>query len=462
MADEFDVICLGAGPAGEALTRTLEGKGLRLAIIEQDLVGGECAYWGCIPSKTLLRSAEVLAEAGRARQLSASAVEWTLDRPRIERRIAENSRHWDDRGAAQALERAGATVIRGEAHLTGRDVVEVGPRRLRARRAVVIATGTRPAVAPITGIDQVPYWTNREAIKATALPSRLIIVGSGAVGVELAQGYARLGSKVHLVEAAERILALEEPEASAGLARAFEQEGIEMTTGARISRVERGDGTLRVITETGVLEGDQLLVATGRRPNTGVIDAAASGVTIGPRGSLSTDPATLEAGERVFAIGDVTGLGGFTHLSDYHGVIAGRRLLGEDARADHRAVPRVTFTDPEVASAGQSEQQARAAGVDVVTVLHDVGDTARGFIHAGPGGCVKLIADRERGVLVGATIVSPRAGEMLSELTLAIKQAIPVRVLADLIHPFPTFSRILQGMLAELDARTRTTGAARR
>ena len=452
--DEFDVICLGAGPAGEALTRTLSGSGLRLAVIEKDLVGGECPYWGCMPSKTLLRSAEVIAEAGRARELAASRVEWTVDRPRVAARIAWMTRDWDDRAALKALEDEGATVIRGEARLVGPRVVDVGGRSIRARTAVVIATGTRPAIPAIPGLDAVHPWTNRDAVKATELPGRLVIVGSGAVGVELAQGYARLGSQVHLVEAAPRILALEEPEASACLASAFQQEGIQVTTAAKVSRVEASGAGVAVVTDAGAIEGDRLLVATGRRPNTEVLDAEQAGITLS-RGFVTVDPATLLAGEGIFAIGDVAGLGGFTHLSDYHGVVAGRRLRGDDARADHRAVPRVTFTDPEVASVGLGEQQARERGLTTVTAVRDVGATARGFIHGRPGGTIKLVADLDRSVLIGASIVSPRAGEILSELSLAVKHAIPLRVLADLIHPFPTFARVLQGLLAELEARTR-------
>jgi pyruvate/2-oxoglutarate dehydrogenase complex dihydrolipoamide dehydrogenase (E3) component len=455
LMDEFDVICLGAGPAGEALARTLSGAGLSLAMIEKDLVGGECAYWGCLPSKTLLRSAEVIAEAGRARELAASHVDWTVDRPRIAARIAWMSRDWDDRGALEALEKQGATVIRGEARLTAPAEVEVDGRRLRAGKAVVIATGTRPSLPPIEGLDRVQAWTNREAVKASELPRRLVVIGSGAVGVELGQGYARLGCGVHLIEGAPRILAMEEPEASACLAHALEAEGIEVTTGARVESVDGSGQGVAVVTSGGRIAGDRLLVATGRRPNTEVIDASRAGITL-DKGFVATDPASLSAADgRILAIGDVTGLGGFTHLSDYHGVIAGRRLKGEDARADHRAVPRVTFTDPEVASVGLSEAKARERGIEVACIAQEVATTARGYIHGPPGGVIKLVADRERGVLVGATIVSPRAGEILSELTLAIKQEIPVGVLADLIHPFPTFARVLQGMLAKLEAQSR-------
>lgn len=450
--DEFDVICLGAGPAGEALVRTLKGSGMSVAVIERDLVGGECPYWGCMPSKTLLRSGEVIAEAGRARELAASRVEWVVDRDRVARRIAWMTRDWDDTLAAQALEKEGATVIRGEGRMTGPGEVDINGRRLLARTAVVIATGTRPATPRIPGLDRVPSWTNREAIKASRLPGRLVIIGSGAVGVELAQGYTRLGSAVHLVEHMPRIVGLEEEEASVALAEAFKHEGIAMSTGVTVTGVESTADGIRVKTDAGDVDGDQLLVAVGRAPNTEVIDPAA-GVRLTPKRFVAVDPATLIASPGIYAIGDVNGIGGFTHLSDYHGEIAGHHLRGIAVRADHRTVPRVTFTDPEIASVGMGEAQARATGIETLTAIRDVGTTARGYIHGVPGGMVKLTVDRERGVLVGATLVSSRAGEMLSELSLAIKLAVPISAMADLIHPFPTFSRLLQGMFAELAAR---------
>lgn len=460
MPEEYDVICVGAGPAGEALTSALQGSGLSLAVVESNLVGGECPYWGCMPSKTQLRSAETLAEADRARELAASRVEVTADFDRIHRRVRWMTRELDDAGAARALEHQGARLIRGQGRVTGPRDVDVDGRRLRARRGVVIATGTAPARPPIPGLKTVPSWTNREAVQASALPASLAVIGTGAVGVELAQAFARFGTRVHMVEGMDRILPSEEPEASRYLREALVSEGVTVTCGARIDHLEPIPSGVRIHLASGEpIEAAQLLVAAGRHPNTDGFDLAAAGLQADRKGFIQVDPSSLQAADGIYAIGDINGLGGFTHLSDYHGHIVGRLLRGQAVRADHTAVPRVTFTDPEIASVGVSEAQAMQRGLDPVTATAEVGSTARGFIHGEPNGCLKLVADRRHNVLIGATIASPRAGEMLSEISLAIKAGVPLDVMADLIHPFPTFSRVFQGMLAELVAQTSATSA---
>ncbi len=451
MDEAFDVICIGAGPAGEALTGELAGSGLSLAVIEKALVGGECAYYGCIPSKTLLRSAEVIAEAGRAREVAASRVEWEVDFARVHARVAWMTRNLDDTGAAHALEREGAQLFRGEGRLAGPRTVMVGDRRLTAKRGVVIATGTAPAAPPIPGLDGVPFWTNREAVQTPDLPESLIIIGSGAAGAELAQAFARLGTRVTILEAAPRIMQAEEPEAGSFLAGRLVKEGISLHTGVKIQQVERHPKGVQVNLVDGATHAAaRLLVAAGRRPNTEGIDVDAAGLSKTSRGMIQVDPPTLRAADGIYAVGDINGLGGFTHLSHYHGTLVARALRGETIAADHSAVPRVTFTDPEIGSVGMTEQQARSSGAAVETVSQDVGQTGRGYIHGEPGGVIKLVADAERGVLVGATIVSPRAGEMLTEIVLAVKLRIPIDVLSDAIHPFPTFSRVFQGMFADL------------
>lgn len=456
MNSDYDVICIGAGPAGEALTAQLKGSGVSLAVVERALVGGECPYWGCIPSKTLLRSAETIVEAGRARELAASRVDWTVDFDRVARRVQWMTRSLDDTGAARSLEQNGATLYRGEARLRGARAVEVGNHRLNAKRAVVIATGTDPATPNIPGFADVSHWTNREAVQAKHLPRSLAIIGSGAAGVELAQAFARLGTRVQMVEAADRIVSLEEPEAGQYLAERFQVEGIGVTVSARITRVERGGQGVRILLDKdGPLEAETLLVATGRRANLQGFDLQGAGLSLTQRGFVQVDQQTLRAADGIFAIGDVNGIGGFTHLSHYHGTLVGRALKGQAARADHSAVPRVTFTDPEIASVGLSEKQARENGIRVVIATANVGETARGYIHGEPGGLIKLIADASDKILVGATLVSPRAGEMLSTLSLAIKTRMPLDVLDDLIYPFPTFARVLQGVFEELRSKVR-------
>jgi pyruvate/2-oxoglutarate dehydrogenase complex dihydrolipoamide dehydrogenase (E3) component len=446
---EFDVISLGGGVAGEAIAGGLEKSGLSLAVIERELVGGECPYWGCIPSKTLLRSGETLEEAGRARALAASRVDWDVDFPKVSKRVLWMARDLDDTRPAAALEATGAKLIRGVAKLVDSHTIEVGGERLVARRAVVIANGSTAAIPPIPGLDKVDYWTNRQAAIPRELPSTLAVLGGGAVGLELAQAFARLGSKVTVIEAGPRLLGLEEPEAAAALLPHLEEDGIKVLVGDSAVGVEKTGGGVVVRLKSGAtVEAERLLVATGRRANSEAWQDAALPKT--ERGWLKVEPATLEVAAGIYGAGDITGIGGFTHLAYYHGQIVARRLRGEDAHADHTAVPRVTFTDPEVASVGVSEAAARASGIDVVVASADPADTARGYIHDFHGGTVKLVADRKRGVLIGATMVTPRAGEILGELLLAVKVATPVRVLADLIHPFPAFNRVLGAVLGDL------------
>ena len=452
MPQEFDVVCLGGGVAGEAITYGLEGSGLTLAVVERELVGGECPYWGCVPSKTLLRSGEVLEEAGRARRLAASRVEWDVDFPKVSKRVLWMARDLDDSRPAAALQAAGAKLFRGAGNLVDLRTVEVGGEQLVARKAVVIANGGTAAIPPIEGLDKVDYWTNRQAAVPRELPARLIVLGGGAVGVELAQGFARLGSKVTIVEAGPRFLALEEPEAGAALLPHLEEDGIEVLVGDGAVAVEKQAADVVLHLKSGApVSGDRLLVATGRRPNFEAWKAA--GLTQTERGWLKVDPATLAARDGIYGAGDITGIGGFTHLAYYHGQIVARRLRGEDARADHTAVPRVTFTDPEVASVGLSEQTARDHGLDVAVVTSDPGEAARGYIADFHGGTLKLVADRSRGVLIGATLVTPRAGEIMGELIVAVKLGTPVKTLADVIHPYPAFNRVLGAAFGELASK---------
>jgi len=449
LSQEFDVICLGGGVAGEAIAGGLEGSGISLAVIERELVGGECPYWGCIPSKTLLRSGETLEEAGRARALAASRVDWDVDFPKVSKRVLWMARDLDDTRPSAALEATGAKLVRGEGKLVDLSTVQVGGEQYVARKAIVIANGSTAAIPPIDGLDKVKYWTNRQAAIPREQPERLVVLGGGAVGVELAQAFARLDTKVTVIEAGPRFLVLEEPEAGAALLPHLLADGIEVMVGDPCVAVEgQADDVVLHLKSGAVVAGDRLLVATGRRPN---FEAwAGAGLTQTERGWLKVDPATLQARVGIYGCGDITGLGGFTHLAYYHGQIVARRLRGEDARADHTAVPRVTFTDPEVASVGLSEAAARSGGIDVAVATTDPAETARGYIHDFHGGTLKLVADRKRGVLIGATLVTPRAGEILGELLLAVKVATPVRTLADLIHPFPAFNRVLGAVLGDL------------
>ncbi len=452
MPQEFDVVCLGGGVAGEAIAGGLKDSGLSLAVVERELVGGECPYWGCIPSKTLLRSGEALEEAGRARKLAASRVEWTVDFPKVSRRVRWMARDLDDTNPAKALEATGARLVRGVGKLVDFRTVEVGGEQLTARRAVVVANGGTAAIPRIPGLEGLDFWTNRQAVLPGELPETLAILGGGAIGVELAQAFARLGSKVTVIEAGARILGAEEPEACAALKPHLVADGIEIVEGDPCAGVEKQGETFVAHLQSGrIVSAVRLLVATGRRPN---FEAwSGSGLMQTEKGWLKVDPETLEARAGVYGAGDVTGIGGFTHLAYYHAQIVARRLRGEDARADHAAVPRVTFTDPEVASVGLSEQAARQRGLDVAVVAIDPAESARGYIQDFTGGTLKLVADRARGTLVGATLVTPRAGEILGELVLAVKAGTPVATLADTIHPFPAFNRVLGAAFGDLASK---------
>jgi pyruvate/2-oxoglutarate dehydrogenase complex dihydrolipoamide dehydrogenase (E3) component len=464
---EFDVVCLGGGVAGEAIAAGLRDSGLTLAVVERELVGGECPYWGCVPSKTLLRSSETLTEADRARVLAASRVDWTVDFPKVSARVLWMARNLDDSRPAAAMEATGARLFRGEGKLTDLRTISVGSEQLVARRAVVIANGSTAAIPPIPGLDTVEFWTNRQAAIPRELPVSLAILGGGPIGVELGQAFARLGSRVTVIEAGPTFLGLEEPEAGAALRPHLEADGMMLVIGDPCIGVEpqimgpsaQRSSVVLHLKSGAVVRADRLLVATGRRPNAEAWQAA--GLPQKERGWLKVDPATLEAQPGVFGAGDITGLGGFTHLAYYHGQVIARRLQGVDARADHTAIPRVTFTDPEVASVGLSEAAARAKGIDVAVASADPGESVRGYIHDFHRGAVKLVADRERGVLIGATLVTPRAAEILGELVLAIKLATPLKALADVIHPFPAFNRVLGQTLEELATKGALHTAAR-
>src|SRR4051812_49031464 len=400
LPQEFDVVCLGGGVAGEAIAAGLQNSGLTLAVVERELVGGECPYWGCVPSKTLLRSGETLEEAGRARVLAASRVEWAVDFPKISTRVRWMARDLDDSRPAAAMEATGARLFRGEGKLTDLRTVAVGSEQLIARRAVVIANGSTAAIPPIPGLDTVEFWTNRQAAIPGELPVSLAILGGGAIGVELGQAFARLGSRVTIIEAGPTFLGLEEPEAGVALRPHLEADGIMLIVGDPCVAVERPmmgssrehSAVVLRLKSGATVRSDRLLVATGRRPNAEAWRAA--GLAQTERGWLKVDPATLEARPGVFGAGDVTGLGGFTHLAYYHAQVIARRLRGMDARADHTAVPRVTFTDPEVASVGLSEFAARSKGIDVIVTSSDPAESARGYIHDFHRGVLKLAGDR--------------------------------------------------------------------
>ncbi len=452
MTEGFDVIVIGMGVGGEEVAGRLAEEGLEVLAVERELVGGECPYWGCVPSKMMLRAAHVLAEAGRIPDLAGS-VKIDPDWAPVARRIREQATDtWDDRVAVERHEGKGSVVVKGEASFVSQNEIEVAGVHYAARRGIVIATGTSPAVPPIDGLKEVEFWTNREAIEAKEVPDSMVVVGGGAVGSELAQVFSRFGSTVTVVEMADHLLPPEEPESGQALADAFASEGIDVHTGVVAKRVERvGDGITVHLSDGTSVAGEKLLVATGRKPNLSSLNLAAAGLD--PESRWVEVDEHMRAAPGIWSVGDITGKALFTHVAVYQGRIAAADILGKAHEpADYRAVPRVTFTDPEVASVGLTEREARATGRRVEIGIADTASSARGWLH-GPGaqhGMTKLVVDADAGVLVGASAVGPAAGEVLGLLGLAVAEEVPVERLRRLIYPYPTFQRGIEDALRVL------------
>ncbi|MDX1615227.1 MAG: NAD(P)/FAD-dependent oxidoreductase [Candidatus Promineifilaceae bacterium] len=436
---ETDVIVLGVGTCGEDLSLRLLGAGLDVVGIEGALVGGECAYWACLPSKMMIRAANVLAEARRVAGLAGQAevaADWAPVAARVR---AEASGGWDDAVAVARFEGRGGRLVHGWGRLTGPNTVAVGDDIFRARRGIVIATGSKPAIPPIPGLDQVDYWTTHDVIQTETLPASLIVLGGGAVGCELGQVLARFGVRVTIVEAQDRLLPAEEPEASAALTAALEAEGLAVLSGAGANRVAAEEGSISVTLADGAtLSAERLLVATGRTVDLSGLGLASVGLD--PQARFIEVDDRLRAAEGIWAMGDVTAKAMFTHVALYQSAIVAAQLLGrEHPPARYAAVPRATFTDPEVGAVGLTEAEARAAGRDVVVIVKELGATFRGWLHRAGPGVIKLVAERDSTALIGATAVGPRAGEVLGLLSLAVHQAVPLSDLRSMIYAFPTF-----------------------
>jgi dihydrolipoamide dehydrogenase len=448
VAEKFDAVILGMGPGGEVVAERLLAAGKKVALVERELLGGECAYWACIPSKTLLRPPEVKSEATRA--FGTSTPELYLENIFDYRDYI--IRNLDDSGEVKRYEEKGATVIRGEGCLDGPGRVEVNGETLEADH-VVVATGSTSNMLPIDGLEDVPVWTNREATTTREVPERAVIIGGGPNGIETSQWLSRLGSQVTLVHHSEVLINREDPKVGEIIQPILEEEGIDVRVGRKVEKARKeNDGSVVVTLDDGdEVETDVVVTVAGRTPRVEGIGLESIGVEPDKKGLPIDDRCRLAEG--VWAVGDVTGVMLFTHVAQYQGRIVAANILGGDRRASYRGVPRVVFSDPEIAATGLTEEEAREEGIDVAAINLELPQAvARPVTYEKePRGNLGLVVDQQERILVGAWAVAPLAGEWIHQACLAVRTRMPVDTLLDSVFQFPTFSQAYLAALEKMD-----------
>ena len=452
-----DVVILGTGSAGEMLASLLAASGKSVLVIESNLIGGECPFYSCMPSKAMLRSAAARFDAAHTADVGATSVPLELDSRVLAFAAAVTRREkicdgHSDLTNEENMNQLGVSVVRGTGVITKPGTVSVGSQEFEYSD-LVIATGSKSVIPPIPGLAQVDFWTTDKALTSTELPDSLIVIGGGPAGCELAQIYSRFGTKVTVIEPGEHLLGKEDKQVALRLGQVFASEGIEVVFGAGVSRIESSKtGGVIVVLENGQSKmADKLLVATGRKPNVEGIGLERLGIEVGKTGAIQTQENCKVVGQQnVWASGDVAGIAPLVHTANYQARVIASNMTGQERSANYDAIPRSVYTSPPVASVGINYADAIAAGIDALTSSFDIAKTARNTVEGSSGGLLVLTANRKTKTLIGASAIGPHCDEWIAEAVLAIRAEISLEILVDVVHAFPTFGEAFEGPYREL------------